>query len=601
MLLVKDWMTKASVTLFEGQTLGEAVSMLSDSSFHALPVVNTSGQLAGMVSKDEIINNLIHHTASETKISIIMNKKFESIQEDTSIEEVNADFLYGFVSVIDEEKRLTGILTIEDKMKAFAKQIHEVREEFEEASHMLETLKIVLGTAYEGVVVINSMGIILEFNKAYSQFIGVPREEAIGKHVTEVIENTKLHVTAKTGIPERGYIQNIMGQDMIVHRIPIWRDEKVVGAIGVIIFQGVSEIYHILNRIQDLSRTVDKKGSLAASATSPGVSEYTFDGIVGRSPEILKIKRLASKASRVPSTVLITGESGTGKEVFSKSIHGSSLYNKGNFVSVNCAAIPDHLLEAELFGYEEGSFTGAKKGGKIGKVELAHQGTLFLDEIGDMPLYMQAKILRVLEERVVERVGGLKQKEVDVRIIAATNKNLEEMVKKGEFREDLFFRLNIIRIHIPSLKERKSDIPYLTSYHMERICRKFQIEKKEFTKEAMDAFMDYSWPGNIRELVNTLEMLMGLVDGPVIKREHLPEVFLRYKEPQQKITEKSEKKDGEKEKGGLSDWRDVIAREERTAIQRALIEERGNKTAVARKLGIHRSTLYEKMKKYELV
>lgn len=601
MSLVKDWMTEVSVTLYENQTLGEAVSMLSDSSLHALPVVSASGQLKGMVSKDEVIKGFIHGVASETKINIMMKRERESIQEDASIEEVKVDFPYGFLPVIDKDQRLSGILTSEDKMKALTKKMHEIKEKFEEANHMLETLKIVLDTAYEGVVVIDSKGIIQDFNKAYSQFIGVTREEVIGKHVTEIIENTKLHVTVETGIPERGYVQNIMGQDMIVHRIPIWRDGKVVGAIGMLIFQGVSEIYHILNRIQDLSRTVDTKGRLPVSEQFPRVGEFTFDGIVGRSPEILRIKRLASKASRVPSTVLITGESGTGKEVFSKSIHGASLYNKGNFVSVNCAAIPEHLLEAELFGYEEGSFTGAKKGGKIGKVELAHHGTLFLDEIGDMPLYMQAKILRVLEERVVERVGGLKKTEVDVRIIAATNKNLEEMVKKGQFREDLFFRLNIIRIQIPSLRERKSDIPYLTSYHMDRICRKFQIEKKEFTKEAMDAFMDYSWPGNIRELVNTMEMLMGLVDGPVIKRGHLPEVFLDYKEQQPEMKEDSENRRGEKGSNGQSNWRDVIAHQERTAIQRALIEERGNKAAVARKLGIHRSTLYEKMKKYELV
>ncbi|WP_169907514.1 sigma-54-dependent Fis family transcriptional regulator [Priestia abyssalis] len=601
MLLVEDWMTKDPIMLLEDQTLAEAILVLSGSSLHALPVVNTSGRLAGIISKDEIINSLINHTVPEIKIRTIMKVSPLSVSAASYIEEIEDDFSHGFIPVIDKEQKLSGILTSEDKIKALTKKMHEIKEKFEEANHMLETLKIVLDTAYEGVVVIDSKGIIRDFNKAYSQFIGVTREEAIGKHVTEIIENTNLHVTVETGIPERGYIQNIMGQDMIVHRIPIWRDGKVVGAIGMLIFQGVSEIYHILNRIQDLSRNVDTKGRLPVSEPSSRVSEFTFDGIVGRSPEILRIKRLASKASRVPSTVLITGESGTGKEVFSKSIHGASLYNKGNFVSVNCAAIPEHLLEAELFGYEEGSFTGAKKGGKIGKVELAHQGTLFLDEIGDMPLYMQAKILRVLEERVVERVGGLKKTEVDVRIIAATNKNLEEMVKKGQFREDLFFRLNIIRIHIPSLRERKSDIPYLTSYHMERICRKFQIEKKEFAKEAMDAFMDYSWPGNIRELVNTLEMLMGLVDGPIIKRGHLPEVFLGYKERQPEMTENPENRSGEKESNRQSNWRDVVAHEERTAIQRALIEERGNKAAVARKLGIHRSTLYEKMKKYELV
>lgn len=242
---------------------------------------------------------------------------------------------------------------------------------------------------------------------------------------------------------------------------------------------------------------------------------------MGRSEALETVKRLARKAARTPSTVLITGESGTGKELLARAIHAASPFAEGPFVSVNCAAIPENLLEAELFGYEEGAFTGARKGGKPGKIELADGGTLFLDEIGDMPLAMQAKLLRVLEERRVERVGGVTSRPVRVRVIAATNRSLEEMVRKGAFRADLYYRLNIIRLHLPPLRERRTDIPLLLSHHLERVVRRYRLPAKSFTKEAVSILLAYHWPGNVRELVNTVEALVNLVDGPDIRPEDL--------------------------------------------------------------------------------
>ncbi|KYD13645.1 sigma 54-interacting transcriptional regulator [Saccharococcus caldoxylosilyticus] len=476
--------------------------------------------------------------------------------------------------------------------------VERLKRELQETQSIVETMKTVLDSAYEGIVVVDAHGIIQEINKAYCQFLGIRREDAVGKHVTEVIENTRLHICLESGIPERGFIQKIYGQPMVVHRIPIWRDGKVIGAIGVLIFQGVSEVYQIFKRLQDLSREASRKEEKEKRAAPSRKKFFGLNSIIGRSPVIAEIKQMVRRAARVPSTVLITGESGTGKEVLAKAIHQSSPYADGNFISVNCAAIPESLLEAELFGYEEGAFTGAKKGGKPGKFQLAHKGTLFLDEIGDMPLYMQAKILRALEEKKVERVGGVEEMELDVRIIAATNKNLEEMVRKGQFREDLFYRLNIIRIHIPALRERKMDIPYLLAYHMERICEQFGLKQKEFTKEAMQVLMDYSWPGNIRELVNVVEWLVGMVDDQKIQKEHLPAHILS---PQRLA--KHGDKEGEKRKIVAqtdTNWREIVDAYERERIKQALIEERGNKTAAARKLGMHRSTLYEKLKKYNL-
>ncbi len=463
--------------------------------------------------------------------------------------------------------------------------LESLSQRLQDAENMVETLKTVLDSAFEGVVVIDAQGIIKELNKAYSEFLGIKREEAIGKHVTEVIENTKVHRCIETGIAERGVIQRIFGQDMVVHRIPIWRDGVVVGAIGMLIFQGVTEVYNILQRLQGLSREASDK------------ENNQLDGIIGQSPAITEMKRIASRAAKVPSTVLITGESGVGKEVFARAIHQNSSYADGKFVGVNCAAIPEQLLEAELFGYEEGAFTGAKKGGKPGKFQLAHKGTIFLDEIGDMPLYMQAKILRVLEERVVERVGGLVQTEVDVRIMTATNKPLEDMVRKGQFREDLFYRLNIIRLHIPALRERKMDIPYLIEYHMDRLCRKFGFEPKEFTKEAMEVLLSYSWPGNIRELVNTLELMIGMAEGSLIRREDLP---MHFFSPYLKDISEPAVIQPPTRVPQDRNWREHIVDNEKEWIVQALIAEKGNKAATAKRLGIHRSTLYEKLKKYQL-
>ncbi|OPX03939.1 sigma 54-interacting transcriptional regulator [Geobacillus sp. LEMMY01] len=474
-------------------------------------------------------------------------------------------------------------------------ELERLRRELEETHRLAETMKTVLDAAYEGVVVVDEDGVVREINRAYCQFLGIRREEAIGKHVTEVIENTRLHICVQSGIPERGYIQKIYGQPMVVHSIPIWRDGKVIGAIGMLIFQGVSEVYEIFRRLQELSREASRKEKQETEAKPQETAASAPKGIeriIGRHPSIAAVKQMIRRAARVPSTVLITGESGTGKEVVARAIHEAGPHADGPFVSVNCAAIPESLLEAELFGYEDGAFTGAKKGGKPGKFQLAHGGTLFLDEIGDMPLAMQAKILRVLEEKKVEKVGGLSGTEVDVRIIAATNKPLEEMVRNGTFREDLFYRLNIIRIHLPPLRERKTDIPALLAYHMERMCRQFGVALKSFTKEAMEVLVHYSWPGNVRELVNVVEWLISMVEGEKVEREHLPS-YLSTVQPAASSLPNGGVKMADR-------WKEMVYQSERERIAAALVAAGGNKAEAARRLGIHRSTLYEKLKKYGL-
>ncbi len=337
------------------------------------------------------------------------------------------------------------------------------------------------------------------------------------------------------------------------------------------------------------SRTIDKALGLklvfVESARSKNIS--FFDRHIFLSPNIKKAIDIAKKVSTSNSTILLEGESGTGKEVFADGIHYESDRSQGQFISVNCAAIPETLWESEFFGYADGAFTGAKKGGKMGKFQAADKGTLFLDEIEEMPISMQAKLLRVLETKTIIPVGSNKQVGIDVRIIAATNKNLEEMVRKGFFREDLFYRLNVIKIHIPPLRERKEDIIPLANYFL----KGFSINKGgrviELTFEACDCLSKYSWPGNIRELKNAIEFAVSITNNTYITPEELP-VY---------ITEESNSLSSNLYQ--IDTIKDFEYNALRTCIGTYGLTEKG-KRKIEEKLGISRATLYRKLKKYNL-
>jgi transcriptional regulator with PAS, ATPase and Fis domain len=317
--------------------------------------------------------------------------------------------------------------------------------------------------------------------------------------------------------------------------------------------------------------------------------QYTFDNLIGRGERIKWLKREAQVAARTNSTILISGESGTGKELLAHAIHCASPRSNAPFIKVNCAAVPEHLLESELFGYEEGSFTGAKKGGKLGKFELADGGTIFLDEIGDMPLAMQAKLLRVLQEREVEKIGRTDVVRVDVRVIAATNKDLEQMVKEKEFREDLYYRLNVIDLHLPALRDRREDIPLLIEHFLKTLGTELGRKIKGITPQAENLLVQYDWPGNIRELRNSLERAIALSLNDVLDVEDFKglsgdDVPVKPTMPVMPV-------------GTLAE---AVEKAERETIKNALSYTNYNKVATARVLGVHRSLLYRKLKQLGL-
>lgn len=318
----------------------------------------------------------------------------------------------------------------------------------------------------------------------------------------------------------------------------------------------------------------------------------TFSGISrqisGESVKIKAAKNFVLKAAQSASTVLLLGESGTGKGLFARAIHFGGNRKDGPFIKVNCSAIPETLLESELFGYEEGSFSGAQKGGKLGKFELGNGGTIFLDEIGDMPYNMQAKLLRVLQEREIERVGGHHSIPVDVRIIAATNKDLREEIKAGHFREDLYYRLDVLSISIPPLREMADDIPLLVDKLIERICKKHHIPPKSVSDEVLGIFCRYPWPGNVRELENMLERLLNLVEDCTIGIDHLPPHLWQHVQSSRYVAPGAK-------------LEHMTAEVERDAIVNALKATKNNRSKAARMLGLHRSTFYEKLNRYNLL
>lgn len=460
--------------------------------------------------------------------------------------------------------------------------IKDSKTELKELKNSLDMIEDILEYAYEGFVLVDREGKIVKMN--YEKLMGLKEEENIGRPVEEVIENTRMHLVVKSGKKELRDVQRIQGYDMITNRIPIIKNGEVIGAVGTVLFRDASEVKELARELMELENKITGyKGEIERLQDS----RYSFDNIKTQDPKMEYLKKVARKASQSNSTVLILGESGTGKEMFAQAIHRASYRKSEAFVPINCAAIPRELLESELFGYEGGAFTGAKREGKPGKFELANGGTIFLDEIGDMPLEMQAKILRVLEERQFERVGGYEKIPLDVRVIAATNEDIEEAVKEGRFREDLYYRLNVITIDIPPLRERIDDIPILCEELLDYLAKEFNSAKKTVDENTIKIMKNYHWPGNVRELRNVLERAMNFSYGNTILPNHLPERILANSRLEIDLEE-------------IQPLHEVVAKAEEEAIVNALKKTRGNKTEAARKLGIHRTALYKKLNKYKL-
>ncbi|MEN6348539.1 MAG: sigma 54-interacting transcriptional regulator [Syntrophomonas sp.] len=466
--------------------------------------------------------------------------------------------------------------------KIFLKKMQEREKEFN------DFLQGLLENPYLAYTIVDKEGYITAINEACLEILGIEKKDAMGKYVLEILPNSELPQILKTGRTDRAEFFPINGHDTIVNRTPITKEGEIIGAIGYSLFLDMSGAKLLSKKLQEMEKQLKQYKEEIREIYS---ANWNISDLIGASPSFTWVRTVVERLSFTTSTVLITGESGTGKELVAQAIHNSSYRRYGPFIRINCVAFPENLLESELFGYEEGAFTGAKKGGKPGKFELASGGTIFLDEIGDMPLTMQIKLLNVLQEKVIERVGGTKPIPVDVRVVAATNRDLEKMVAENQFREDLYYRLNVVRLDMPPLRKRMEDLPLLVDNLMERINHKLATNVFRISPQAMELLQNHDWPGNVRELENLLERAINLAfmnQERCLSMVHFPSLL------ESSLTEIAPLQNKPR---GLPE---TLQNLEKELIIQALSKTGGNKMQAARILGIHISALYRKLSKYAI-
>ena len=456
--------------------------------------------------------------------------------------------------------------------------------DLDNVEELLRLLELMLDQAYLGIVFVDPDGIIRFMNRQYEELIGVDRKETYGKHITEYFPDSRLPVVLRTREAELGWKYHYQGKEtLVVNRIPIMKGNQFIGAMTQCIFKDISELREMASKLDLLETKVQTYKRASSDLLTP---KYNIDDIKGISEPITRLKKMALVYATTENTILITGETGTGKELFAHSIHHASTRREGPFVCINCASIPDELFESELFGYASGAFTGAQRNGKTGKIELADGGTLFLDEIGELPFRAQAKLLRVLDEKRLERIGEVLPVKVDFRLIAATNRDLHFLMDKGNFRQDLFHRLSTITMDIPPLRKRSEDIPVLVNHFLQV----GSVRGMKIADNALRSLMSYSWPGNVRELKNALELSTCLVKkGDPIDTDQLSTHIIGEGSNAFHNTARDDLK-----------LKKNVKTNEVRSIKSALGLCGGNKSRTAKLLGISRSSLYNKIKRYSI-
>lgn len=484
------------------------------------------------------------------------------------------------------------------------------------AEKELALYRFALENAYEGIVIADPQGIVLTASRAYASFLQIEMSDMIGKHVTEIIPNTRLHIVAETGKAEIADLQQIRGQWMIASRIPIWHDGELIAVVGKIMFQHIDRLFEMNSKYREIQSHLhytDAKGRDSSGA------KYGFEHIIGISEPIRKLKTMAAKVAKSDSTVLISGESGTGKELFAHAIHRESLRRFGPFVAVNCAAIPESLFESELFGYKEGSFTGAKRSGKKGKFSLAHRGTILLDEVGELSPPQQVKLLRVLQEKEIEPVGGDRPEPIDVRVLAATNVDLGQLVREGKFRQDLYYRLHVVPLNIPPLRERKEDIPAILEALLLQLTKETGIAADGIDADCERLLTGYGWPGNVREMRNVVERALYMMEGTRLSRSALPEELVassasspaplnreRALADNLASHEQSAREWPHEDSAATIfsaselSWKESMAEHEKSLLRGALARSAGDKRKAAHLLGMSKSSFYQKCEQYDI-
>jgi PAS domain S-box-containing protein len=534
------------------------------------------GEILG-IPKDELIGRPVAQVIPNTLMPHILTSQKPLLGQKIALGNTVVMANY---SPIMAEGKVTGAVSVFQDISI----LENTSSELNYVKSLMHEQEAIINSSYDGMFITDGKGVVLRLNRAYERLTGIKASEVVGKSMKRLVEEKYYDQSVTLLVMERREsitINQIIkgGRKFLVTGNPIFDDKGDLFRVVT----NVRDITELVNLQDQLSKTKEQTLKYKTELSHLRSMQLEENDIVFRSRVMAQTVASATKVADVDSTVLITGDSGTGKELIAKLIHKKGKGIAKPFIKINCAALPEQLLESELFGYEGGAFTGAKKEGKPGLFELAHNGTLFLDEVGDMPLVLQVKLLRAIQEKEIFRVGGTKPISINVRIITATHRDLAKMVESGGFRRDLYYRLMVVPIHLAPLRDRKEDIPLLIMHFIDKFNRHFGYSKT-ISPQAVDKLMDYSWPGNVRELENVIERMMVTSADSELAVEHLPETF-RAKTLLPKR--------GTKLKAAVEQTEAYLLAE--------AFREHASWHKVAEELGIDRATVYRKAARYGLL
>lgn len=589
---VADILEKTATISKQG-TIDQAVAALLAAGTNFIPVVDGEMMFCGVVTSEGLLEKGWANNPDRT-IGNIIDTNIPTVFADSRLKQIET--LADRFVVLTSKRHVAGIITPAGLLKARLGRLEAMEGSAKRqnnsvalshanpAESLNAELEAIINSSYDGIFVTDGDGVVLRINKAYERITGVKAAEVMGKRMADLVNEGYYDQSVTVLVLQDSRVKTI---DQTV------KSNKHILVTGNPIFDESGNIFRVVTNVRDvtdlnnlqqqLSKKVEETLKYKAELSHLRSLHFKEKDIIYRSREMALVVEMAVKVAEVSSTVLITGESGTGKELVAKLIHRHGKGDTKPFIKINCGAIPDNLLESELFGYEGGAFTGARKEGKPGLFELASGGTLFLDEIGEMPLALQVKLLRAIQEKTVTRVGGVQSNTVNVRIVAATHRDLPTMVDQGTFREDLFYRLMVVPIHIPPLRERKEDIPLLTMHFLDKFNREFGFSKT-ISPQVIDKFTEYSWPGNVRQLENVIERMIVTTQGNEIQVAALPKPVLQSSLMPKNCTKLKE----------------AVAAVEKYLLAEAL-REHGNLYKAAEVLGIDRTTVFRKAVKYGLI
>ncbi len=479
-----------------------------------IKVFNRSAERLLGLGPEVIGQNILDILPASRLMEVILTGRVESMQK---VVMRGREFVSNRSPITKDGRIIGAVAVLQDssELEKISQELHYVKE-------LNKELDAIIESSFDGLYITDGQGITLRLNKAFEMISGINGHEFLGHNVDDI---------EREGVVSESVTKLVLQRREPVTIIQNYKTGKITLATGNPVFDKNGEIFRVVCNVRDITELnmLNEKLERAQGLTQHYETELRSlrmkyaspERLVANSPEMRKMLDMVIRIAQVESTILISGETGTGKELIAQIIHENSPCSKGPFIKVNCGAIPENLLESELFGYETGAFTGARKEGKPGFFQLASGGTLFLDEIGELPLGLQVKLLRVLQSKEITRVGGTSPIAVDVRIVAATNRDLLEMVQNKQFRGDLYYRLNVLPIHVPPLRERKDDIPNLVVHFVRLFNQKYQLTKR-IAPEVVELFMEYDWPGNVRELENLIERLIVITPGDVVNWQDLP-------------------------------------------------------------------------------